>query len=242
MPSAIIIQARVGSTRTPGKITHLFQGEMMLEYQVKRLQHAGFTNIHIATTDQVEDMVTVKIAERVGVPYFRGSEHDVMGRYLACAEHFDLDPIIRVGGDDPLIDPAGLRYLFTLQNSKQVDLIYASHPSGWIYGTAGELVTRAALKRAAETTSDPLDREHVISYLKRGMSFNSIKAIPEMKELIRPDIYLSVDYAEDLNLIDQILEYFTSIGQRYDFTQENLIALYDSGTLDIRNKHLHQGF
>lgn len=242
MSSAIIIQARIGSTRTPRKITHLFQGESMLEYQVKRLQQAGFTNIYIATTDQEQDIATVEIAERMGVSCFRGSEHDVMGRYLSCSEYYDLDPIIRVGGDDPLLDPVGLKYLFTLQQEKQVDLVYASHTNGWIYGTAGELMTRAALTRAAKATNDPLDREHVISYLKRSEGFHRIKATPVKKELIRPDIYLSVDYVEDLYLINQILEYFTSIRRRYDFTQEELIALYDSGTLDIRNRHLHHGF
>ncbi len=242
MSGAIVIQARTGSTRAPGKITHLFQGEPMLEYQVRRLQHALLRRIYIATTDQDRDAVTAEIAERVGVPCFRGSENDVMGRYLACAEHFDLDPIIRVGGDDPLLDPAGLRHLFFLQEREKADLVYASHPDGWIYGTAGELVTRNALKRAAESATDPLDREHVISYLKRGHGFKCIKAAPASKALIRPDIYLSVDYAEDLDLIDQVLAHFTRIGRRYVFTQEELIALYDSGNLDIRNKHLHQGF
>lgn len=242
MPGAIVIQARTGSSRAPGKITHLFQGEPMLEYQVKRLQRALLRHIYIATTDQSRDAVTAEIAERAGVPCFRGSENDVMGRYLACAEHFNLDPIIRVGGDDPLLDPAGLQYLFLVQEKERADLVYASHREGWIYGTAGELVTHSALKRAAESATDPLDREHVISYLKRSHGFRCIKASPASKDLIRPDIYLSVDYAEDLYLIDQILAHFTRIGRRYDFTQEELIALYDSGTLDIGNKHLHHGF
>lgn len=242
MPGAIVIQARMGSTRAPGKINHLFQGEPMLVYQVKRLQHALLRHIYIATTDQDRDAVTAEIASRVGVPCFRGSENDVMGRYLACAERFNLDPIIRVGGDDPLLDPAGLHFLFALQEKEKADLVYASHPDGWIYGTAGELVTRSALKRAADSATDPLDREHVISYLKRSDGFRCIKASPRPKHLIRPDIYFSVDYAEDLHLIDQVLAHFTRIGRRYEFTQEELIALYDSGNVEIRNKHLHHGF
>lgn len=242
MPAGIIIQARMGSSRAPGKITHLFQGEPMLEYQVKRLQVAGISGIYIATTNNDKDSVTVDIAARVGVPCFRGSENDVMGRYLACAEQYSIDPIIRVGGDDPLLDPAGLKYLLDIQDKEQADLVYASHPKGWIYGTAGELVTQNALKKAAEATTDPIDREHVIGFLKRSDLFHRICASPPSGNQIRPDIYLSVDYAEDLALIDQVLAHFTQIGRRYDFTQDELIALYDSGTLDIRNKHLHSGF
>lgn len=242
MLAGIIIQARMGSSRAPGKIAHLFQGEAMLEYQIRRLQRWAVADVCIATTSNDEDSATADIATRMGVPCFRGSENDVMGRYLACAEYYGFDPIIRVGGDDPLIDPAGLKFLLDVQKEERADLLYASHPEGWIYGTAGELVTQQALKLAAEATTDPLDREHVISFLKRSDLFNGMPVSPPSRNQIRPDIFLSVDYKEDLALVDQILAYFTRIGRRYEFTQDELIALYDSGTLEIKNKHLHEGF
>ena len=242
MPGGIVIQARMGSSRAPGKISHLLQGEPMLEYQVKRLQAAGLSNICIATTTLARDDIIEEIAKRVSVQCFRGSEDDVMGRYLACADAFDIDPIVRVGGDDPLLDPVGLKALFKLHQKTQADLVYASHANGWIYGTAGELVTRAALRLASKQTFNPVDREHVISFLKRGNGFVRVQSVPSSKKLIRPDIFLSVDYSEDLDLIEQILAHFTAIGRRYDFTQDELIALYDSGKLDIKNAHLHDGF
>lgn len=232
----------MGSSRAPGKISHPLQGEPMLEYQVKRLHAAGLKNVFIATTTLERDAVTAGIAERVGVRCFRGDEDDVMGRFLACAEAFDIDPIVRVGGDDPLLDPEGLKVLFQMHHRTRADLVYASHTNGWIYGTAGELVTRAALRRAAEATIDPVDREHVISFLKRGDGFLRVQAVPSSRKLIRPDIFLSVDYPEDLDLIEQILAHFTAVGRRYDFTQDELVVLYDSGNLDIKNKHLHHGF
>ena len=232
----------MGSTRRPGKIAHPFQGEPMLRYQIRRLKHAGFSRIYIATTDSEQDAVTMDIAKSLDVPCFRGSESDVMGRYFACAELFDIDPIIRVGGDDPIIDPAGLKYLLKHYEKTQADLVYASHQNGWIYGTAGELFTKAALKNAADSADDPFDREHVVSFLKRSKKFKCVPVSPPVISHRRPDIYLSVDYAEDLHLIDQILRYFSDIGRRYNFTQEELIALYDSGLLDIRNLHLHEGF
>ena len=61
-------------------------------------------------------------------------------------------------------------------------------------------------------------------------------------EIRRSDIYLSVDYQEDLDLIEQILKYFTSLNKRYNFNQKELVELYDSGRISIKNRHLHSGF
>lgn len=242
MNQAVIIQARMGSTRAPGKIAHLFQGEPMLAYQIRRLQHGGFDRIYVATSELERDQVTVEIASQAGVEWFRGSENDVMSRYLACADHFDLSVFFRVTGDDPLVDPAGMRVLADLQSKSKADLVYSNHPDGWVYGTTAELVTYEALVRASTETSDPSDREHVIPYLKRSGRFHCIPAVPSSSIQRRNDIYLSVDYPEDLHLVGQVLQHFSTVGRRYDFTQEELIALYDSGSLDIRNKHLHSGF
>lgn len=242
MSAAVIIQARIGSSRRPGKITYPFQGEPMLEYQVRRLRAGGIDELAIATTDRPGDDVTAALADQLGVPCFRGSEDDVMGRYLACADAFGADPVVRVGGDDPLLDPAGLRALMDSHATDPADLVHASHARGWIYGTAGELVTRDALRRAVAGTSDPLDREHVISFIKKSDLFSKRAISPADASLIRPDIFVSVDYQEDLDLIAQILEIFTQEGRRYDFTQKDLIALFDSGRLEINNRHLHSGF
>lgn len=242
MNEAVIIQARMGSTRAPGKIAYLFQGEPMLAYQIRRLKHGGFSSIYVATSELDRDNITVDIANKAGASCFRGSENDVMSRYLECAKHFKLDLFYRVTGDDPLVDPDGMHFLAELQSRAKADLTYSNHPNGWVYGTTAELVTYDALARAFTETSDPSDREHVIPYLKRSGRFNCIPATPLNPSLKRSDIYLSVDYPEDLHLVDQVLAHFSAIGRRYDFTQDELIALYDRGTLDIRNKHLHSGF
>ena len=242
MDLAVIIQARMGSSRAPGKIAYLFQGEPMLAYQIKRLQHGGFSRIYVATSEFDRDNLTVEIANKAGANCFRGSECDVMSRYLECANKFNLNLFYRVTGDDPLVDPDSMKILAKLQTEWKADLTYSNHPDGWVYGTTAELVTYAALARAFKETSDPLDREHVIPYLKRSGRFNCVPAKPSNLCHQRPDIYLSVDYPEDLHLVDQVLAHFTQIGRRYDFTQDELIALYDSGSLDIRNKHLHSGF
>lgn len=239
---AVIIQARMGSTRRPGKINYHLIDEPMLAYQIKRLQTGGIKNIIVATTDLPIDDVTQAIAESVRIPCFRGSEDDVMGRYLACCREYDVKNTIRVGGDDPLLDPDGIKFLISTHSKRGDDVVYASHPHGWIYGTAAELFSVEALSIACNETQDVVDREHVVRFLKQSNLFTKTAVQPEEVVLRRPDIFLSVDYQEDLDLIEQIVNWFDRKQNRYGFSQYELIDLYDSGNLTIKNKHLHSGF
>lgn len=238
---AVVIQARMGSTRRPGKINYPLLGDPMLRYQVKRLQAGRIKNIFIATTDLPSDDITESIAKDLNIPCFRGSENDVLGRYLACCLSYGIENVIRVGGDDPLIDPQGIEVLIQAHKSSKKDLVYASHSEGWIYGTAAELVSVNALARAHDSAQSADDKEHVVSFLKRSDIFSKEAVKPDLL-LRRPDIFLSVDYQEDLDLVAQIVESFDKSGDRYGFDQRELISLYDSGSLEIKNTHLHDGF
>lgn len=238
----VIIQARMGSSRRPGKINYLFHNEPMLAYQIRRLKNFGIDNIVIATSTEKQDDITERIALESNIKCFRGSENDVMRRFYDCALEYNIDVIIRVGGDDPLIDPNGIKVLYRkYKETLNYDLIYTSHADGWIYGTAAELFTFNSLKKANHLSKDNVEREHIIPYYKNDHDMNKMKLNSPI-QINRKDIYLSVDYQEDLDLIEQVLKYFTSIKKRYCFTQEELIELYDSGKLSIKNKHLHSGF
>lgn len=237
----IIIQARMGSTRRPGKINYLFNDEPMLMYQIRRLQSNGLKNIVVATSTEKSDDIVEQMVTEMGVTCFRGSEDDVLKRFYDCANMYQMGVIIRVGGDDPLIDPYGIQSLYEYyQKNNENAFVYSSHPQGWIYGTAAELFTFESLKQAHIEAKETSEREHIVPYYKK----NKIKtdSIVPSKKYQRDDIYLSVDYQEDLDLIEQIIDYFTKVKKRYTFTQKELIELYDSGTLKINNKHLHSGF
>lgn len=238
----VVIQARMGSTRRPGKINYLFDGEPMLGYQIKRLKSFGVDNIIVATSIEKQDDITKKVAIENNAKCFRGSENDVLKRFYDCSMEYDIDVIIRVGGDDPLIDPNGIKKLYsTYKNNSDYNLIYTSHENGWIYGTAAELFTFNSLKKANKQAKEQVEREHIVPYYKNDESIKKMK-LNSPYEIRRKDIYLSVDYQEDLDLIEQVLKYFTIKNKRYSFTQEELIELYDSGKLSINNKHLHSGF
>ncbi len=239
---AVIIQARMGSTRYSGKIAYEISGKPMLWHQLQRLKQGGIENIFVATTLNDNDDITVAISHECGIECFRGDENDVMKRYIDAAEFFRVRNVIRVGGDDPLIDPKCITELIEVHRRNPVDLVYASHKFGWIYGTAGELVKLEALKRAHALTQSASDREHVISFVKNSDRFSKIKAQPSDPREVRPDIFLSVDYKEDIELVESIIKEFVTKQNKVFFTQRDVIDLYDSGKVNIKNKHLHTGF
>lgn len=239
---SIIIQARMGSSRRPGKINYLFDNEPMLIYQINRLKAFGLHNIIVATSTEKKDDITQEMTESCGVRCFRGSEEDVLSRFYECAEKFQSNYIVRVGGDDPLIDPEGIKLLIKKHSENPTyDLMYTSHPDGWIYGTAAELFTFQSLKYVYENAKSNFDREHVVPYFKTDEILKSFPVIAP-RSVRRKDIYVSVDYQEDLDLITQIISFFTQKNKRYSFMQQELIDLFDSEYLKINNKHLHNGF
>jgi len=238
----VIIQARMGSSRRPGKINYMFDEEPMLVYQINRLKKNSISNIIIATSNEHQDDITEQLALSCNVLCFRGSENDVLKRFSDCCKKFNVKNVVRVGGDDPLIDPKGIKMLIEQhQENLDFDLIYTSHASGWIYGTAAELVNSKSIFFADITAKEKTDREHIIPFYKKNDKLKKMQ-LKASEDLHREDIYLSVDYQEDLELIEQIISYFTLNNKRYTFTQKELIELYDSNILNITNKHLHSGF
>jgi len=239
---AIVIQARMGSSRRPEKINYNIDGEPMLSYQINRLKSFGYRDIIVATTLNRRDDITADIAKSCGVNLFRGSESDVLNRFANCCREYDIKNVIRVGGDDPLIDPEGIAKLIELhKNNSDIDFLYSSHKKGWIYGTASELLSAKSLYIADKRAKREIEREHIIPYYKDNSTIPQ-KRLYTPESIRRDDIYLSVDYQEDLDLIEQIIEHFAKSGKKYNFNQRELIFLYDSGDLEINNRHLHSGF
>jgi spore coat polysaccharide biosynthesis protein SpsF len=239
----VILQARMSSTRCPGKVGILIARQPMLYHQLQRVKQCGIQNIVVATSNHESDDIIEKIAKDCKVECYRGSLDNVLERYHAAAVHYKIRTVIRVCGDDPLIDPACIDALVSAYETKPADYIYSGHPNGWIYGTTAELIEFHALERALLSVTDKSDKEHVVPFIKRnGDMFTKYRISPTNKELVRPDIFLTVDYPEDMATVSQIITELDSSGKLYGFTQEDLIDMYDSGRINITNKHLHDGF
>jgi spore coat polysaccharide biosynthesis protein SpsF len=211
----ILLQARMASTRLPGKALAPISARPLLEHCLRRLIASGAARVVLATTTLDEDSVLCDLATKLGVAVFRGSEHDVLERMAEAAEAFDLDPVIRATGDNPAVDiEAAARVLRTLHAS-HADYVCED---GLPYGAAVEAVTQQALLRAAREATTRDDREHVTTWVKRRSDLWNVMYPAAPAHLRRPDLRVTVDTAADL-------DYVRSLFARSDSTQPSLCAL-----------------
>jgi spore coat polysaccharide biosynthesis protein SpsF len=203
--TAIILQARMGSRRLPGKSLMLLAGRSILEHCLTRLRPAGLPLV-VATTDRPEDDAIACEAGRLGALVFRGSTDDVLRRYIEAARTFDIRTVVRATGDNPLVDTDGPRRVLELVRNVRADHVVEC---GLPVGTAVEAVTLAALERAEALVTDPYDREHVTSLVRRDVRFQSLRAMAP-RDLRRPGLRLTVDTQEDFDFVARTLEGFAS--------------------------------
>jgi spore coat polysaccharide biosynthesis protein SpsF len=192
-PTAIVLQARVGSRRLPRKVLAPIGRRTLLAHCIRRLA-ASRVPVIVATTDRPEDDDVEVEARRHDAAVLRGAEHDVLDRYLAAAQAFGLDEIVRATADNPFVDVAGVGRVLELRRRVQADHI-AEH--GLPVGAAVEAVTTAALVRSRVLITDPYDREHVTSFVRRDSRFRSLRAMAPA-DVRRPGLRLTVDTADDL--------------------------------------------
>ncbi|TSC69813.1 MAG: acylneuraminate cytidylyltransferase [Parcubacteria group bacterium Gr01-1014_49] len=162
-----IIQARMGSTRLPGKILKPILGEPMLVRMLERVRRAKKLDaIVVATTDAREDDATAELAKASGVPVFRGSEKDVLDRFYKAAKEARADVVIRLTGDCPLMDPSVIDRVVEYFEEAHGAIDYCGTPRNYPEGLDTEIFTFAALEEAAREAKLPSEREHVTPYIK----------------------------------------------------------------------------
>lgn len=224
MSVAAVIQAHMGSTRLPGKVFRKILGKPLLEHLINRLKASKkIDEIVVATTKSEKDDMIIKIAEYCGAKWFRGSEENVLDRILRAARKAGSTIVVRVTSDNPLTDP------FSIDNMVE-EHVKAGADYTWIegmpIGTAAEVVSIAALERANELAKDPYDREHVTPFIKRHGEMFKIQILSPSRELFRPNYRLTVDYKEDLDLMQEIFSCLWQPGKM--FTLNQVVNLLDT--------------
>jgi spore coat polysaccharide biosynthesis protein SpsF len=200
-----VVQARMGSTRLPGKVLADLAGRPLLLRVVERARRARLLEeVVVATSDLPADDAIAELCAREGVPCFRGSEADVLDRYHGAAHAFDADPVVRLTADCPLLDPALVDLVLERYAGGSEDYValaagaaglrLACYPSGFNV----ECCSRAALERASREATAPSDREHVTPYLWRSGRFRTA-LLPAERDLAH--LHCSVDTSEDLELV-----------------------------------------
>ncbi len=197
----IILQARLASTRLPGKAMSLIGGRTMLDHCLQRLIGTGIHRIVLATTDRADDDVLAEAGARAGVAVFRGDADDVLGRFAAAAERFHLDPIVRATADNPAVDVGAARRLLERLARTGADYV---HEVGLPVGAGMEALTAPALHYAAAVATSPYDREHVTTFIKSHPGVFRVDACAAPARLVEPSLRMTVDTADDLQWVREL--------------------------------------
>ena len=224
MSTVAIVQARLGSTRLPGKVLLPLLGEPMLTRVVRRVMRATTIDTTVvATTRRPEDDVIVDLGHREGWAVERGSEDDLLDRYVAAARAHDADVVVRITSDCPLIDPGVIDRTVLAFRTGGID--YASNtlePATYPRGLDVEVVRRAALERAWREDRDPAWREHATPYIYRHPEIFRLLRVPAEDDHAAER--WSVDTAEDFELVERI---YVALG-RDDFTWREALAVVEA--------------
>lgn len=209
MRAGLVIQARMGSSRFPGKSLRDLHGLPLLHQLVARLERVhDIAETIVATSTQRADDAIAQYCSARKIPCARGSEADVLARYADTAEAHGLDVVIRVCGDAPLTDPEGVRAVWGRFRETGACFVHNRHPRGWPVGTAVDLVTREALAEASKRAERAHEREHVVPFLTANPELFPTRQVNAPAELCRPHFDLSVDYPEDLERLQHIYRHF----------------------------------
>lgn len=203
-----IVQARFASTRLPGKVLADLAGEPMLARQIERIRRAKrLDQVMIATTTGADDERIVALATRIGCPVHRGSETDVLGRYLEAARRSAADVIVRITADCPLIEPQLIDAVVTRLVDCGAD--YASNVVERTFprGLDVEALTLDTLVRIEAAATSSSAREHVTTYLRWECPEQfSIASVTDDED--NSDLRWTVDSPEDLAYVRQLYERF----------------------------------
>jgi spore coat polysaccharide biosynthesis protein SpsF len=209
MKTVAIVQARMASTRLPGKVLREIAGKPMLEHVINRVKSSQMTDeIVIATSRNERDEPIVELAKRLNVVWFVGSEEDVLDRYLKAAKQVAADIVVRITGDCPLVDPHTIDRIVRRYIKLNVDytrtLIDQNNSRSFPRGLDTEVFSINVLRKVHELAKKSREREHVTIFIYEHPKMFKIKIIEAEESLQRSKYRLCVDVEEDLRLITEI--------------------------------------
>lgn len=238
MKTLIIVQARMTSTRLPGKVLLPLAGEPMLTRLIERLRRVRRADgIVVATTTNATDDPIAALCAQLGVPCHRGSEHDVLSRYADAARVHGADVVVRITSDCPLIDPALIDQTIAAFDEGGSDYVSNMLPPTWPYGMAVEVFSAAALAQAHAEATQAAEREHVTPFLYWHPERYRLRNVASPVDLSHHR--WTVDTPEDYALVSRLFDHL--MPTRPNFTQADVLALLEQHPDWIAiNQHIRQ--
>lgn len=234
-----VIQARTGSTRYPGKVLRLLAGKPLIEHIIIRLQQvAEIDQIVLAIPDLESENALANIAEKLNIPLVRGSEEDVLARFIQAGDSLKAENLLRICGDSPFTDLSLIRSLITQHLKSGAD--YTFSPDTIPLGTGAELARLSALKKIAGISRQTVHREHVTTYFHENPQSFKIAHVPAPDYLKNKTYRLTIDTEEDFRLIEEVYRLIPP-GQPPVLELKKIIELLDSKPkLSKINNHVDQ--
>lgn len=204
MRTIAILQARMSSSRFPGKVIADLDNLPMVAFMTARVaQCDAIDGVILATSDLDSDTPLVDAARTHGIEVFRGALDDVLGRFVQAQACVKADVIIRITGDCPLVDPDVLGDLIALRAREEADYASNIEPRSYPQGLDCEIFTAETLTRAQANARDAYDREHVTPWMRSKAAHlkrANLQRVPDLS-----DMRLTVDYPEDLEVVRRVV-------------------------------------
>ena len=195
----------MSSTRLPGKIFLKVNSRYILDYLIDRLSFSKrIDNLIIATTTNPKDKIITEYCKKNNIIYFEGSEENVLSRYYLAAKKYNVDIIVRITSDCPLIDPGILDKMLDFYNKNSYDFVSNTvpPPSNYPDGMDVEIFNFETLKKTYQNAQLPSEKEHVTFYMWKSKNFDIYKfSLKHNFSKYR----LTLDYIEDFELISEII-------------------------------------
>lgn len=197
MTTAVIIQARMGSSRLPGKVLEDLAGKTVLAHVIARARCIpGVDIVCCAVPEEAGSDPVASEALKQGVRVHRGSEHDVLSRYAGAARACDASTVVRITSDCPLIDPVASGRVLSQLAASRADYCSNLEPRSWPKGLDTEAFTAGVLYRAAASATQAGEREHVTTWIRQNRSLVHANVACEKGDF--HTYRWTLDYPEDL--------------------------------------------
>lgn len=223
----IIVQARTGSTRLPGKVLKPFyRNESILAILLSKLTAVTGIDTVLATTFEPADDALEHQAREMGVNFFRGSENNVLERFIACAEYYHAETIVRVCADNPFLDIDFLKQILRRHLDCKPDYTSFALSEGTPairthFGVFCEVVELKTLKKVASLTKEDLYREHVTNYIYTHPEIFKCEFLTIPEAIASMPVRLTLDTPEDWHILSEL--YQESVEQEKDFTTVDVL-------------------
>ncbi|MFZ4583714.1 MAG: cytidylyltransferase domain-containing protein [Acidimicrobiia bacterium] len=235
-----IVQARMGSSRLPGKVLDDLAGMPVLAHVIERLRQAReLDEVVVATPDTPADVPLHEFVQAMDTTLVVGDEADVLSRYVTAAELSAADVVVRITSDCPVIDPNTVDAVVAAYRSRGVDYVSGGPSSGYPRGLDTEVFSVDALHRVDALAAEGPEREHVTLRMYRDSEHFRFERCAPPAALHRPEYRLCVDEPDDIALLRLLYQELGSPAPAIDL--RDIVALLDARPdLVAINAHVEQ--